>query len=43
MCHNHQLFAPFLDEGMASLNEAGQFLRAGLTTTDKKAEQVGAV
>lgn len=30
MCHNHQLFAPFLDEGMESLNEAGAFLRAHL-------------
>ncbi|OAN67637.1 lipase [Sulfitobacter sp. EhC04] len=31
MFHNHQLFAPFLDEGMASLNEAGAFLRNQLT------------
>jgi epsilon-lactone hydrolase len=30
MCHNHQLFAPFLDEGMASLNGAGAFLRERL-------------
>jgi monoterpene epsilon-lactone hydrolase len=30
MCHNHQLFAPFLDEGMQSLDEAGAFLRAHL-------------
>lgn len=30
MCHNHQLFAPFLEEGMASLNEVGAFLRARL-------------
>lgn len=27
MCHNHQLFAPFLGEGMASLDQAGAFLR----------------
>lgn len=31
MCHNHQLFAPFLDEGMASIEEAGGFLRARLS------------
>lgn len=31
MCHNHQLFAPFLEEGMASLNEAGAFLRQQLS------------
>lgn len=30
MCHNHQLFAPFLDEGMESLDQAGAFLRAQL-------------
>jgi hypothetical protein len=30
MCHNHQLFAPFLEEGMASIEEAGAFLRARL-------------
>ncbi|MDD7970955.1 alpha/beta hydrolase [Roseinatronobacter alkalisoli] len=30
MCHNHQLFAPFLDEGMESLDQAGVFLRAHL-------------
>ncbi len=30
MCHNHQLFAPFLEEGMASLEEAGAFLRSRL-------------
>jgi len=30
MCHNHQLFAPFLDEGMESLDQAGAFLRAHL-------------
>lgn len=30
MCHNHQLFAPFLSEGMESLDEAGAFLRARL-------------
>jgi epsilon-lactone hydrolase len=30
MCHNHQLFAPFLEEGMASIEEAGGFLRARL-------------
>ena len=28
MCHNHQLFAPFLEEGMESLDQAGAFLRA---------------
>lgn len=27
MCHNHQLFAPFLEEGMASIEQAGGFLR----------------
>lgn len=31
MCHNHQLFAPFLDEGMQSLNEAGAFARLHLS------------
>lgn len=30
MCHNHQLFAPFLEEGMASIDEAGAFLRSQL-------------
>ncbi|MCW1934928.1 alpha/beta hydrolase [Pararhodobacter zhoushanensis] len=30
MCHNHQLWAPFIDEGMASLDEAGAFVRATL-------------
>lgn len=30
MCHNHQLFAPFIEEGMASLDEAGAFLRRRL-------------
>lgn len=31
MCHNHQLFAPFLEEGMASLDEVGAFVGARLT------------
>ncbi|AJQ92686.1 alpha/beta hydrolase [Gynuella sunshinyii] len=26
MCHSWQLFAPFLDEGMASIEQAGQFI-----------------
>ncbi|MCB1357559.1 MAG: alpha/beta hydrolase [Maritimibacter sp.] len=30
MCHNHQLFAPFLEEGMGSIDEAGAFLRGRL-------------
>lgn len=42
MCHNHQLFAPFLDEGMASLDEAGTFLRARLVKVSEDAEPVGA-
>lgn len=28
MCHDWQLFAPFLDEGMRSLEETGAFIRA---------------
>lgn len=31
MCHSWQLFAPMLEEGMASIDEAGAFLRAHLT------------
>lgn len=30
MCHSWQLFAPMLDEGMASIEEAGTFLRQRL-------------
>lgn len=30
MCHSWQLFAPMLDEGMASIEEAGEFLRQKL-------------
>lgn len=30
MCHSWQLFAPMLDEGMASIEEAGAFLRQEL-------------
>ncbi|MCA0206372.1 MAG: alpha/beta hydrolase [Proteobacteria bacterium] len=32
MCHNHQLFAPLLEEGMASIDRAGAFLRGHLRT-----------
>lgn len=31
MCHSWQLWAPMLDEGMASIEEAGSFLRRHLT------------
>jgi len=30
MCHNHQLFAPFLTEGMQSLDDCGAFARRHL-------------
>ncbi len=30
MCHNHQLFAPVLEEGMDSIERAAAFLRAHL-------------
>ena len=30
MCHSWQLWAPMLDEGMASIEEAGSFLRRHL-------------
>lgn len=28
MCHGWQLFAPMLEEGMASIEQAAQFIRA---------------
>ena len=31
MCHSWQLFAPMLDEGMASIDEAGAFIKARLS------------
>lgn len=38
MCHSWQLFAPMLDEGMASIEQAGTFVRRHLTREEPKVE-----